>query len=75
MERKENTPIRERRRKYEDTHRDERKEKCKVWGTSLNREFADEIDRFLKQHRLTKVELIVAGFQTLQSQHGPNKKE
>lgn len=75
MERKENTPARIKRRKYEDTHKDERKEKCKVWGTSLNREFADEIDRFLKQYRLTKVELIVAGFQTLQSQHGPNKIE
>lgn len=75
MERKESTPERVKRRKYEDTHRDERKEKCRIWGTSLNREYADEIDRFLKEHRLTKVELIVAGYKALQSQHGPDKIE
>ena len=75
MELKESTPERVRRRKYEVAHKEERKEKNRVWGTSINREYADEIDRFLKLHRLSKVELIVAGYKALQAQHGPNKIE
>lgn len=75
MERKESTPERERKRTYEEKHKDERKEKCKVWGTSLNREYANEIDLFLQKRGLTKVELIAAGYMTLQSQYGPNKIE
>lgn len=74
-ERKEDTPRRKTKRKYEENHKDERKQKNAVWGTSINREYADEIDAFLKQHRLTKVELIVEGYKALQNQHGPKKTE
>ncbi len=66
MERKESTPERERKRTYEEKHKDERKAKCKVWGTSVERQFADEIDEFLIKHQLTKVALITAGYETLQ---------
>lgn len=50
MERKESTPERERKRTYEEKHKDERKAKCKVWGTSIDRKLADEIDVFLIKH-------------------------
>ena len=74
MERKESTPMRERRRKYEDLHKDERKAKCKVWGTSVDRKFADEIDEFLTKHNLTKVAVIAVGYETLRCQYEPKGK-
>ncbi len=71
MERKESTPERERKRTYEEKHKDERKAKCKVWGTSVDRQFADEIDEFLSKHRITKVAVIAAGFQALKEKYEP----
>ncbi len=74
MERKESTPERERKRTYEEKHKDERKAKCKVWGTSIDRKFADEIDEFLEKHSITKVAIITAGFEVLRKQYEPNDK-
>lgn len=74
MERKESTPERERKRTYEEKHKDERKAKCKVWGTSISREYADEIDEFLIKHNITKVAVITAGFETLRKQYEPDDK-
>ncbi len=72
MERKESTPERERKRTYEERHKDERKAKCKVWGTSIDRKFADEIDEFLARHKnITKVAIITAGFEELRRQYEP----
>ncbi len=75
MQKKENTPMRVTRRKYEERHKDERKEKNKVWGTSVSRAYAEEIDEFLIRHGLTKVALITAGYEALQSKYGPKKNE
>ena len=69
MERKEDTPVRIIRRRYEEMHREERKKKNKVWGTSIEREFADKIDAFLKKHGLKKVELIYEGYNALVNQY------
>ncbi len=69
MEKKENTPMRETRRRYEDVHKEERKAKCKVWGTSIERSFADEMDEFLEKHHITKVAVIVAGYEALKKQY------
>ena len=44
MKRKEDTPARIWRRKYEERNKEERQKKNKVWGTSIEREFADKID-------------------------------
>lgn len=71
MNRKEDTPIRKRRRKYEVQHKDERQAAHKVWGTSIDRSLANEIDEYLTQHNIKKVELIYAGYQALQNQYGP----
>ena len=67
MNRKEDTPIRVTRRKYEETHAEERKEKTKVWGTSIDRRLAEEIDLFLEENNIKKVELIYAGYAALKS--------
>lgn len=74
MERKESTPERERKRTYEEKHKDERKAKCKVWGTSVSREYADEIDEFLIKYNITKVAVITAGYETLRKQYEPDDK-
>lgn len=74
MKRKESTPERERKRTYEEKHKDERKAKCKVWGTSISREYADEIDEFLIKHNITKVAVITAGFESLRKQYEPDDK-
>lgn len=74
MERKENTPERERKRNYEEKHKEKRKAKCKVWGTSIDRKFADEIDEFLIKHNITKVAVITAGFEALRKQYEPDEK-
>ncbi len=66
MERKEDTPIRVSRRKYEEVHREKRHQQNKVWGTSIPRKDADAIDEFLQQHSLTKVDLIIVGYKALQ---------
>ena len=62
-------------KRYEDKHKEERKARHLVWGTSVDREYAEEINEYLRKHKIKKVELIAAGYQALQSQYGPNKIE
>ena len=52
-------------KRYEDRHKEERKAKCMIWGTSVERPLAEEINEFLKANGFTKVQLIKAGYQTL----------
>lgn len=54
MERKADTPVRKSRRRYEERNKDERKEKNKAWATSIDRQFASEIDEFLKNTTLQR---------------------
>ena len=75
MERKESTPIRERRRKYEEVHKSERKAQYKVWGTSIDRKTAEEMDEFLIKHKLSKVDLISAGFAMLKNKYEMEEKK
>lgn len=52
-------------KRYEDAHKEERKAKCMIWGTSVPREKAEEINGFLKKYGYTKVQLIEAGYKAL----------
>lgn len=65
MERKESTPGRESRRRYEERNRAERKRKSAVFETMIPRELYEEINAFLSEHDLTKVRLVEAGYMTL----------
>ena len=65
MEKREDTPQRIIRRRYEEKHSAERKENNKVWGTSIPRDLAEEIDKFLRQNNISKVVLIYAGYEAL----------
>lgn len=52
-------------KRYEDKHKEQRKAKCMVWGTSVPREKAEEINEFLKRYGYTKVQLIETGYKAL----------
>lgn len=58
-------PRSEKDKAYEEKHKEERKAKSVVWGTSIAREKAEEIDKFLKMHGYTKVRLIEEGYKVL----------
>ena len=57
-------------KRYEDRHKEERKAKCIVWGTSIERPLGEEINAFLKANGYTKVQLIKAGYQALLDRKG-----
>ena len=63
-------PRSERDKRYEEKHKNERKAKNVVWGTSIPRETAEEVDAFLKKHGYTKVKLIEEGYKSLLEQAG-----
>ena len=73
MIKKEDTPVRISRRAYEEKHKEERKKLNKVWGTSIPRKDAEKIDAFLLSKGLSKVDLIMAGFDTLIEQFESKK--
>ena len=52
-------------KRYEERHKEERKAKNIIWGTSVPRKTAEEINEFLKKCGYTKVELIQAGYEEL----------
>lgn len=66
MERKESTPGRESRRRYEERNKEQRKQKSGNFGTMIPRELFEEINSFLKRYGYTKVQLIEAGYKALQ---------
>ena len=58
-------PRAEKDKRYEDRHKEERKAKCMIWGTSVERPLGEEINEFLKKSGYTKVQLIKAGYEAL----------
>lgn len=68
-EKKPETPLRKARRKYEEANKEYRDQATKQFNTRLSRKTYDEICAFLKEYRITKVDLILAGYQALQSQY------
>ncbi len=62
------TPRRKARRKYEDMHKEERRQATGQFNTRLPRPIFDEINEFLKEHGIPKTELIYAGYAALRAQ-------
>lgn len=52
-------------KRYEERHKARRKATSAVWGTSVPREKAEEINIFLTRHNITKVQLIEEGYKAL----------
>ena len=75
MERKEDTPVRKTRRKYEEKNKEKRKQTSGNFGTMIPRDLFDEINAFLAKHHITKVQLIFAGYEALKAEvEKENKK-
>ena len=74
MKKKENTPGRESRRRYEERNKEKRKAKSGNFGTMIPRELLEEINTFLKEYNLTKVKLIEEGYTILQDKVKRNKE-
>ena len=72
MERKESTPTRENRRRYEEKHKEKRKAANRIFGTSIPRQTYEEIDEFLQTHNISKVTLIIKGFEVLKAETEKN---
>ena len=66
---KEETPIRKARRRYEEEHYNERREANKVWGTSVPRDFAEELDEFLRKNNITKAGFIYMSFDLIKEKY------
>ena len=62
-------------KKYEERHREERKSKSLVWGTSVPRKQAEEINAFLIENGYTKVRLIEAGYKALKEETAMKNKD
>lgn len=75
MQKKESTPMREAKRKYEREHKTERKERNGQFSTFIPRADFEEINKFLKTHELTKVQLVYAGYEALKAGSIPEKKK
>ncbi len=75
MNKKKDTPGRLIRRRYEERHKEKRKAQYKVWGTSVSRPFAEEIDAFLKEKGISKVTLITEGYAALRKKDEQNKND
>lgn len=75
MEKKELTPTRQAKRKYEEKNKDKRKQACATFGTMIPRALFDEINAFLSENNITKVELIKAGYGALRKENQKNKTE
>ena len=68
MERKEDTPVRKTRRKYEEKNKEKRKQASGNFGTMITmipRALYDEINAFLEENGITKVRLIKEGYEAL----------
>lgn len=65
--RKEETPQRRANRKYEEKNKEQRKAKCGNFQTMIPRELFDEVNAFLKEKGITKVDLIRAGYEYLRN--------
>ena len=68
MEKKETTPRRAARRSYEERNKDKRKQTSGNFGTMIPRDLFDEINAFLAKHHITKVQLILKGYEVLKEQ-------
>ncbi len=66
-------PRAEKDKRYEEKHREERKARSLVWGTSMPREKAEEINKFLERNGYTKVRLIEAGYAALMKEVAEKK--
>ena len=69
MERKENTPMRETRRRYEERNKEKRQAASGNFQTMIPRELFEEINAFLKERNMSKVDFIKKAYEFMKT-HG-----
>lgn len=74
MVKKEETPIRRARRKYEEANKEERRKATEQFNTRLPRKDYEEICDFLEKHHIRKIDLIYAGYEIMKERLEPNGK-
>jgi len=75
MDNTELTPMQKARRKYEEKNKAERKQVNGQFSTRVPRTLFEEINEFLEKHKISKVQLIYAGFEALKAQYEPRDKK
>ncbi len=65
--RKEDTPQRVANRKYEEKNREKRKATSGNFQTMIPRELYDEVNAFLKERNMTKVDFIKKAYEILKN--------
>lgn len=66
----EDTARRISRRKYEEKRKEERKQTSGNFQAMMPREKYEEINRFLQENNVTKVDLVVAGYEAMKEKLG-----
>ncbi|MEG9430444.1 MAG: hypothetical protein VZQ61_05950 [Christensenellaceae bacterium] len=66
----EDTARRISRRKYEEKRKEERKQTSGNFQAMMPREKYEEINRFLQENNITKVDLVVAGYEAMKEKLG-----
>ncbi len=67
--RREDTATRISRRRYEETHKEKRKQKSGNFQTMIPREDYEEINAFLKANKLTKVQFIKEAYEIMKTKY------
>ncbi len=65
--RKEDTPQRVANRKYEEKNKEKRRTSSRNFQTMIPRELFDEVNTFLKERNMTKVEFIKKAYEMMKN--------
>ena len=65
MERKADTQRRLYQRKYEQLHKEHRKNRSKVFVANMERKLCEEIEAYLRERKITKVDFIKESYKIL----------
>lgn len=75
MPKKEETPLRRARRKYEDINKEQRKQATEQFNTRLPRKDHEEICAFLEKYGIRKIDLIYAGYESMKELYSRQEAE
>ena len=71
--RKKDTPQRKANRRYEEKNKEKRRAASGNFQTMIPRELLEEINLYLKESGITKVELVKAGYEALRTRSDTTK--
>ena len=54
-------------KRYEDRHKEERKARNGTFSTSMSREDLEELNKFLQENNIRKIDLVYTGWKVMES--------